>query len=1172
MAEKLTAQQQLAVENRGGKLLVSAAAGSGKTKVLVDRLISYLLDPDHPANLDDFLIITFTKAAAAELRGKIASKLSEIIAIMPNNRHLQQQMQRLYLAQISTVHSFCSEILRQYAYRLDISADFRIAEDTECQEMQLQALEHVLDRAYESLGNNPDFRVFVDTQGLGRDDYLIPKIILKTYESSRCHLDPDGWLQWCVDTFNTESISDASDTIWGEYLIGDLKEYLRSQIAAFEKCIHQAQAVEGMEKPIAILNDTVFQLNKLYSCSKWDEIVATRTIDYGRLTFPKKCSDPELAEKIKFVRNNCKKGLESKLSAFADSSERVLQDLQQSKAAAVGLIMLVKQFSREYEKYKRARKAMDYSDLEHKMLDLLLGKSRQQPTAVAAEVSDRFREIMVDEYQDTNEVQDAIFSVLTAKDHNCFMVGDVKQSIYQFRLADPDIFIQKYNSFSPAETAIPGEGRKVVLSSNFRSSGGVIEAVNHVFAHCMTPEVGGLYYTEEEMLREGLPHVSLPEPEVELHAIDVAEDTYTEEASFVAEKIAALLDGNHFVREGDSLRPIVPDDIVVLLRSPGSVGAHYVYALEQRGIHCTTGKGTDLLKTDEVCTLRAMLQIISNPLQDIPLLAVLMSPVFAFSADELAIMRSQDRFSCIYDLVRRDESARTQKFIQILNQLRQDTRRYTLSQLIQRVFLLTDMDSIYGAMHDGEAKNENLQAFYQIAADFETSSKRDLNQFLSYLDTMEEKGLRHGTNEKVPGAVTIMSIHTSKGLEFPVVFLSALSRKFNMEDAHAQILCDKDLGIGMCCANAELRVRYSNIARRAIARKTIADSISEEMRVLYVAMTRARDRLIMTYAVNNLQKDIQQMVAGLDMYDSVMRNGYVNCAGAWVVQSALRRTEAGELFALGGRPNTPSVYDTAWKITVAVPTVAETAGEENKLATAPIASQAINKIRQSLSFQYLHNQAVSAPSKLTATQLKGRSKDREAAENTDEARPAYRDFRKATFSKPYSSAQTYGNTVHTVMQYLDFTQCSSEDLIQCEIDRLVTENFISTEQAASIDPAMIARLFKTDIGNQLLRAKSLLREFKFSVLVEANQYVEGLTDEQILLQGVVDCAIIEPDGITLIDFKTDRVTEENVGAVAKGYFDQVQAYANALGRIYQLPIKKALLYFFQMNQFVQVLV
>ncbi len=1170
MAEKLTFQQQMAVSNRGGKLLVSAAAGSGKTKVLVDRLLSYLLDPDAPANLDDFLIITFTKAAATELRGKIASKLSEKIAEMPENRHLQQQVQRLYLAKISTVHSFCSDILRQYAYRLDIPADFRIAEDNECQEMQLQVLEKVLDNAYTTLCGDPDFRAFIDTQGLGRDDYLIPQIILSTYNSAKCHLNPDAWLNWCVESFNTAEISDAAETVWGKYLIEDLRDYVKLQICALEKCIDRASCAEGMEKPVSLLRSTVAQLEKLCCNTTWDGILANRNIDYGRLTFPKTCTDLDLADKIKHVRNSCKKGLETKLKAFTDSSQTILHDLQQSGAAARGLVMLVRQFSDAYDRCKRSRRVMDYGDLEHKMLDLLLGKSRSYPTLTAKEVGARFREIMVDEYQDTNEVQDAIFTALTGERDNCFMVGDVKQSIYQFRLADPEIFIKKYNSFLPAETAVAGEGRKVLLSNNFRSSGGVISAVNHVFTNSMSPAVGGLYYGEEELLREGIPHVALPDAEVELYAIDVQEDTYSEEASFIADRICQLLDGNHMVRDGDALRPITADDIVILLRSPGSVGAHYVYALEQKGIRCTTGKGTDLLQTDEISTLRSLLQVISNPLQDIPLIAVLMSPVFGFTADELAAMRSRNRYANIYALLAAEQSDKAKAFICTLTQLRQDARFLSLSQLVQKILVSTGFDNIYGAMTDGDIRKSNLQAFSQLLTEFETSTKRDLNQFLSYLDMIEEDGLRVGVNEKVAGAVTIMSIHTSKGLEFPVVFLSGLSKRFNLESARERVLCDKDLGLGMCCTDATLRVRYANIAKHAISRKIIADSISEEMRILYVAMTRARDRLIMTYASNRLADELRSMVVGLDMYETKLLNGYVHCAGAWVLQSALRRTEAGELFALSGHPDCAGVHEAVWNIRVLRGSTTDDAELQPVKHTKSLRAEWTSNLQKSLSFDYPYKKATLAPSKLTATQLKGRMKDQEISEHAAETRAYCRNFRRASFAAKGVSGQTYGNAVHAVMQYIKFDACQNFEGVKKELDRLLAERFITAEQEALIDPAVILQFFETDLGRKISTAESLLREFKFSVLEDAKHYVADLENEKILLQGVVDCAMLEKDGITVVDFKTDRVTEATLTDVAERYCSQVKAYASALKKIYRLPMKSAWLYFFQLNRFVEV--
>lgn len=1170
MAERLTPQQKCAVENRGGKLLVSAAAGSGKTKVLVDRLLSYILDADAPANLDDFLIITYTKAAALELRSKIAAKISEKIAVMPSNRHLQQQMQRLYLAKISTVHSFCSDILREYAFRLDISADFRIAEESECKEIQLQVLERVLDDAYQNRCNDTAFQAFLDTQGIGRNDALIPEIILTTYHSARCHLNPDEWLDWCCDAFVTDGISDASQTIWGKYLIQDLRDYLNSQIAAFEKCVSKASEVGGLEKPIALLQATVEQLQTLCDCDTWDAISENRYIDYGRLTFPKNCGDLQLVAEIKEVRNRCKRGLDTKLHSFADKSVQLLKDLDDSANSAKGLVSLVKAFTKEYDRIKRARRVMDYGDLEHKMLDLLLGKSRDHVTTLALEIGERFREVMVDEYQDTNQVQDAIFTALTSKRENCFMVGDVKQSIYQFRLADPDIFIGKYNEYCPAESAVSCEGRKVLLSSNFRSSGQVIEAVNHVFSCCMSPEVGGLHYGEDEMLREGIPHIPIPEPEVELHAIDVQEDTYAEEASFVANRIAQLLDGTHMVRDGDALRPIAPDDIVILLRSPGSVGAHFVYALEQRGIRCTTGKGTNLLLTDEIRTLRSILQIICNPLQDIPLLSVLMSPVFGFTSDELAAMRSSNQFTSIYGLLCDDVSEKTEEFMRILMQLRQTSRMCTISQLVQQIFLLTGIDNIYGAMEDGDVRCQNLHAFYQIVADFESASMRDLSQFLGYLDTIEEDGLYHGTDTATAGSVTIMSIHTSKGLEFPVVFLCTLSRKFNLESARERILCHKDLGLGLSCAEANLRVRYASIARKAIARRIVTDSISEEMRVLYVAMTRAKDRLIMTYAVNKLQSDLESMVTALDMYDDRLQNSYVHCSGDWVMQSALRRTEAGSLFALCGHPTYVEVHEKPWRISVHDGQVQSSSVIEDELCNNSILPDVRKILTDSHGFTYPYKNAISAPSKLTATQLKGRLKDREVSEMAPENRPYFRDFRTASFADEKVTALSYGNAVHAVMQYLRFEECTDKEAIRQEIERLRDEKFITADQAALVDAQMIAELFTTELGQKIRSSENLLREFKFSILEHSDQLLPELAGEQILLQGVVDCAIVDPDGIIVVDFKTDQVTEDILLEVSEGYGLQVKAYANALKKIYGLPLKSAWLYFFHLGRFVSV--
>ncbi len=1169
MAEKLTPQQHQAVYNRGGKLLVSAAAGSGKTKVLVDRILSYLTDPADPANLDDFLIITYTKAAASELRGKIAAKLTEKIAECPDNKHLQKQMQRLFLTKISTVHSFCADILREYAYKLDLAPDFRVADEAECRELRDLVMTELLDETYKTLEKNPDLLVFIDSQGLGRDDRFVPEILEKVYDSARCHLNPQQWLEQCIANGDLKENMDFSETLWGQYLIQDLQEYLAAQIKIFQECLRQLNYVAGMEKPIANLQLTLHQLEMLHSADSWDAIVAAAEIDYGRLTFPRKNADPDLTDRIKAVRNACKKGLERKLQNFSDNSQQIFQDLQQSNSSIRALIFLVGQFERNFAAAKRSRRILDFSDLEHKTLDLLLGKSRSHPTAAAAEIGKRFREIMVDEYQDSNGVQDAIFDVLTRERQNCFLVGDVKQSIYQFRLADPGIFLEKYKTFENAESVQSGQGRRVLLSHNFRSGPEIVECVNAVFQTTMSPKVGGLTYGEAEALREGIPQPPLPETAVELYAVETQEDSYTEEAEFVAERIQNMFKDGSCIRKNGTMQPVQPEDIVILLRSPGTAAGYFQKALEARGIRCTTGAGVDLLQSEEICTLRSLLQVIMNPRLDIPLISVLASPIFGFTANDLAAVRSQQKKGTIYEVLCLSDAPKVCHFLRVLDILRREAKMRTITALLEICFRLTKLDSIYGAMVDGEIKSANIQLFYQLAADYEKQSLKDLAQFLDYLSSIEHRGLIASGSHHAD-AVTIMSIHKSKGLEFPVVFLCNLSRRFNMENLRAQILCDKELGLGLSIANSPKRIRYPSAAKRAISVKMAEESISEEMRVLYVAMTRARDRLIMTYASRCLETDLKELVLRQDFDAGQLICEEATCMGDWVLLTALQRMEAGALHALSERPR--QTYSSAYPWHIAIGQSPEYTSTVRAVIQEPLPLPAdhFSRIQAGLSFQYPHLAATQTPSKQTATGRKGREKDLEVSENTREPLMVLRKWRRPSFTTQQISGREYGNVMHLVMQYISYENCADRSGICKEIDRLLEKGFLTQEQAESVDPEKLERFFTSEIGRKLCNGGTYLREFKFSILDSGIQYDPSLEGEQVLLQGVVDCALLEDDGITVIDFKTDYVTEGTLPEVVSRYRTQVQTYAAALQRIYEQPIKYRYLYLFHLDRFVSV--
>lgn len=1165
MAEKLTPEQKLAVENRGGDLLVSAAAGSGKTKVLVDRLLSYLTDPQDPADLDQFLIITYTRAAAGELRMKIASKLTERIAQDPENRHLQRQLQRLYLTKISTVHGFCGDLLREYAYRLGLDGDFRVADESAAGELQRQALETLLNTAYETLEEDEDFCAFSDSQGLGRNDAQLEDIILKVYEKARCHPDPEGWLDRCLE-LAAKPAEDAGETLWGRVLMEDLFSWLDRRIPYLERCLSLSR---DWPKVCENLTKTLDQARLLRESTTWDQVRQRVALEYPTLRFPTKNIDTDARDTVKAVRNNFKRELQAKEKIFAQSSQEINEDREKSVQIQRGLVHLVRAFDQGYSTLKRQRHILDFGDLEHKTLDLLLGESRCCPTAVAAEVGKRFREVMVDEYQDSNGVQDAIFRSLTEKTHNCFLVGDVKQSIYQFRQAEPGIFLDKYNTYLPVAQAQPGLGRKVQLNRNFRSGPEIVEAVNHVFAQVMSPAAGGLDYGPEEALVEGVPHKPLPDPAVELWVLPGAAKDKSEPV-FVAQRIRQMLDAEALVRDGDTFRPVTPEDIVILLRSTKNTAAEYRRALEGFGVRCCTDADGNILETPEVGSLRSLLQTVSNPRQDIPLIAALASPVFGFTADDLAQIRGANKQGPFFDALLAHPTAKGEAFLAMLENFRTMARLRTLTELLEEIFLATNLDGIYAAGPAGDGAKENLRQFYMLAAEFEQGGLCTLERFLDHLDRLEERGVSRAAAQD-PGAVRLMTIHSSKGLEFPVVFLCDLSRKFNLSDSMDQLLCHKELGLGVQIADEKKRARYPSLGKLAIAARLRAEVVSEEMRILYVAMTRPKDRLIMTYAAAS-EDTLAGLGEELAVRDAKAQSEEATSFGRWVLQAALNRPEAGELRNAVGTHGVTTDTQYPWLVRVmpGLDLLPEHDALEEAPVRKPMPENALEELGRRLQFVYPHAAATQAPSKQTATARKGREKDLEAAQDAPEERKPLRVWRTPSFLGPQRDGRAYGSAMHKAMQFLHFEACGDEKSVRREIHRLVEEDFLTPEEGKLVNARQIARFFDTDLGWKLRLGGELLREFKFSILDEGQRYGEGLEGEQVLLQGVVDCAIVEPGGITVLDFKTDRVTKETLEETAERYKDQVETYKEALERIYNKKVTKALLYFFHMGCFVEV--
>lgn len=1176
MAEiRLTKSQQAVVDDRGGALLVSAAAGSGKTKVLVDRLLSRICDINNPCNIDDFLVITYTNAAAAELRLKIAQALNKKLAEEPENRHLQQQMSRIYVADISTVHAFCANLIRSYAHVLDIPGDFRLIEETEAKVLQNKVLDGLLEQGYAA--SSADFNIMVETFGYGRDDRHLPEAILMANNAMRCRADMKRWVEDTLRVLDISQYKDVMQTPWGMYIVSEFRDFLTQQVTRFQNARKEMRQYPIIEEKYAeVFEQNIGQLEQLLKYETWDDIYDHQIEDFGKLKAVRAPEDVAVKDRLKDLRNKCWSDLRKWQQVFYAASDALLEDLGKVMPGACSLIRFAEQFDRVYSDEKKRRKVLDFSDLEHLAIRFLTDRYTGKPTAVAKEISKRYVEIMVDEYQDSNQVQEVIFEAISQAGQNRFMVGDVKQSIYRFRLADPTLFLQKYENYPDYMVARQGEPRRIVLSDNFRSRPEILAACNDVFRLIMRKAVGDLDYGNDEELRAGRSFPQLPYAPVEFHCLTSSDTELTTskrdlEAEFVAQRIRKMLDEQMLVTDesGDGLRPVRPGDIVILMRAVSSNAQTYLQAMEKLGIPAVCNRGGSLLDTTEVQILVSMLQIIDNPHQDIPLLTVLASPVFGFSPDALAQVRTRNRTGDYYDAINAS-AGQFDNFLQKLSQLRKDSCWMPLHDLVEEILEQTDMAAVFSAMPDGIQREKNLRAFIGFTVEFESNGSRSLSQLLWYLSNLQDSG------EGLPmpqanaeDAVTIMTIHKSKGLEFPVVFLCDLSHKFNMTDMQDLILVDDDLAVGCNRIDTERFIRYPTLAKKSIEWKKRKQSISEELRVLYVAMTRPRDMLIMTYYSKYLVNELISLNSQLTMPLSDELCAGVNNPGKWLLLAALCRTEAGELLEIVDGNCVSMVHQYPWLIRFH-----DLVQGNMEIVVSPVTNneriEEDNETVRWLNYQYPYKECCNIPAKLTATQLKGRIQDQEVAEGAVSLGIGSRgQFRKANFLTRNLTAAEKGTATHLFMQFAMYENCTSEEQVKNELQRLLASEFLTQEQAEAVSVDKISYFFRTELGKWLLSRKNLQREFKFSILVDADEYLPRAAGEQVLLQGVVDCFDIDEDGITILDFKTDRISG-NLKERTQYYRPQLETYAEALSKIYQLPVKKKILYFFHANTAVEL--
>ena len=1184
MSVTWTEQQKQAIENRGGTLLVSAAAGSGKTAVLVQRVLQRVMDEENPCDIDSFLIVTFTKAAASEMRGKIADALTELAAKNPKDVRLRRQLMLVHRAKITTVHAFCMGLLREHFHEIGLPPDFRTADESEQKMMQMDVLEDVLEAQYSK--EQDGFATLVDILSAGRDDRKLTEIVLQTFENLQASPRPSHVLQGYRERFE-QSFDRLANTVWGKELLEHAQAQIEYGIASLQDALNEMESAPDVREkyePIFLedLNGAK-NLLTLVEDGAWNAAVQqcreTRR-KLSRLTAVRGYQDKDFLEQLKQARQVWKDILSNLIDdVFCMTEEEVRLDMDMMAPAVCALCDTVQAFMNAYQEEKMRRGVVDFNDLEHFAVDLLLEEDGT-PSQLAKEM--HFTEIMVDEYQDTNAVQDAIFRAVSENESNIFMVGDVKQSIYRFRLANPSIFLKKYLSYQDAENVMDDSPRRILLSKNFRSRPQVLDSVNFLFSSLMSERLGDLKYTDQEALYVG---ASFPQGHDDYRTEFCLLETKTEEedapesieqeAMYCAGRIRDMLQNGFQVtdKQTNELRPCAPQDFVILLRSVKNKAPVFQKALAQCGIPASADTPDDCMQTPEILTLISWLEIVDNPRQDVALLAAMTSPLGGFTEQELAEIRLLDKENDFYTAVclAAENNTKVHDFVALLQELRVLSVDLPVRQLLWYIVDQTGALGIFGAMPGGRARQHHITALTELAGSFERSGSRGLFAFVRYLRELQQTdgNMTLPQGEEITGAVRIMTIHKSKGLEFPIVILANCAKKFNELDLHNSVLLHENMGISMRCRDMSRGIQYDGLDRKAMASALRREMVSEELRVLYVALTRAKEKLICTCAIKDVKKQAEKWaaIASLDPIPSSALSN-VNQYAVWLGIPLMRHPNATQLRSLCSRLPEMDVHAPDCFTVQVVPYQGT---QQEVLQQQDIQFSDMERMEAPQLQPYKQDILRDLPSKLTATAITDSFKAQETQEQTTMPQQQM-ELRRPFFERNARglTPSEIGTAHHLFLQFCDFTLCESEQGREAELQRLRDKHILSDAQADAIRLQQIAAFFTSDLYHQMKQAKQVHREFKFSVLVPACDYYPQAVEfpeENVLLQGVIDCMIELDDSLIVIDFKTDRVS--NVWAAkkrAQQYQAQLAAYRRAAQTVFHKPVSSCALFFLHCGQ------
>ncbi|WHY87698.1 helicase-exonuclease AddAB subunit AddA [Neobacillus novalis] len=1236
-----TDDQWKAIMARDKDILVAAAAGSGKTAVLVERIIQKILSVEAPIDVDELLVVTFTNASAAEMRHRIGEALEKAIDQDPGSRHLRKQLSLLNKAAISTLHSFCMEVIRKYYYLIDVDPGFRIADETEAQLIRDEVIDELFEEEYGKKDNESFFNL-VDSFTSDRSDAAVQDIVRSIYDFARSSPLPDQYLHEVVSMYDVGEMTKVEELPFIQSLLFDVKLQLEAAKEMITRGLEVTKLPNGPAPRAENFLDDIEVIDTLIMAQRdsWATLYqAMQTWSFSRAKPLKKDQyDKELSEKAQKLRDKAKKKIQDiKDELFTRKPESFLRDLAEMRPLVETLVHLVKEFSVRFEKVKREKGLVDYSDLEHYCLDILAEEISAEgeflPSEAALAYKKHFNEVYCDEYQDVNMVQETILRLVTKEEEqngNLFMVGDVKQSIYRFRLAEPNLFLGKYGRFR-----VDGEaaGLRIDLARNFRSRKEVLDGTNYLFKQIMGIKVGEIDYDEAAELRNGAPYPEDEQFPVELILIDqkaeikeTQSDSETDseaephgefdaadleqsqlEARVMAAKIKELAAKGApiYNAKTKTSRPMMYRDVVILLRSM-TWAPQIMEEFKQQGIPIYANLSTGYFEATEVAVMMALLRVIDNPFQDIPLASVLRSPIVGLNEEELAKIRIHQKRGSFWEAVsafcRSKEAETTQvfyekvrQFYDLLKEWRGIARQGALSELIWQLYRDTQFYDFAGGLPGGKQRQANLRALYDRARQYEQTSFRGLFRFLRFIERMTERGDDLGAARALgeqEDVVRIMTIHSSKGLEFPIVFIAGMARNFNMADIRKPYMLDKEYGFAAKYVNAEKRISYPSLPQLAFKRKKKMEMLAEEMRVLYVAMTRAKEKLYMIATLKDAGKKIDQWNDVSSNTEWLLKDHERASAMSysdWVGRALIRHHDCADLRVTGETnmfvPEEITRHPSSWKISLM--NAEEIQKQEMALKeeddqflervekgqSVPAASVFAAEIKDRLTWDYAFSSAAVHRSKQSVSEIK---RQREMADEQS-GTELVRSFKKSISKRPKFmqekslSPAERGTAMHMVMQHVDLTKRVSAETINAQVIWMVQNELLTPEQAEVIDSKLIVQFFNSHLGQRYFQAKAIHREIPFTLSLPAHEVYPDWKgeDESVFVQGIIDCILEDEKGLVLIDYKSDGITGRYKGGVDQAkpiledrYRLQINLYTKAIQQIWNRKVTERYLFFF----------